>query len=172
MKIHQDKEDTTTVSGVFKDENQATNVIAALEARGVPDEDISVVMSDSTHRDYFNFKTQSKMPEGAAVGASSGGAIGGILAGLTTVGTLAIPGLNIVAVGPIVALAAGVGAGGTLGGVTGALIGLGFKEREAKLFQEQIKSGGILIAARVSKDLKSEAKKVFENNQVEDLMVA
>ena len=38
------------------------------------------------------------------------------------------------AAGPVVATLAGLGAGAAAGGVTGALIGLGFPEHEAKTF--------------------------------------
>ena len=46
---------------------------------------------------------------------------------------LAIPGVGpFIAAGPVMATFAGMGAGGAIGGTTGALIGLGIPEYQAK----------------------------------------
>ena len=41
---------------------------------------------------------------------------------------------------------AGMGVGGAVGGVTGALIGLGIPEYEAKRYEGRIKEGGVLLS--------------------------
>jgi hypothetical protein len=75
----------------------------------------------------------TKAPEGTAVGVITGGVIGGNLGLLACVGLLAIPGPRpFIAAGPNIAGLAGLGIGGAVGGVTGALIGLGIPEFEAK----------------------------------------
>jgi hypothetical protein len=64
------------------------------------------------------------------------------------IGALAIPGLGpFVAAGPIMAGLAGLGVGGAVGGVTGALIGMGSPEFEAKRYEDRLKDGGILLSA-------------------------
>jgi hypothetical protein len=40
----------------------------------------------------------------------------------------------------------GIGVGGAVGGLTGALIGLGIPEYEAKRYEGRIKRGGILLS--------------------------
>jgi hypothetical protein len=91
-----------------------------------------------------------------------GGALGAIAAGLVATGVLAVPGLALVAAGPIVATLAGLGAGAAAGGVTGALIGLGIPEHEARFFNEQIEHGGILIGVYTHDDRAGQARRVLE----------
>jgi hypothetical protein len=50
------------------------------------------------------------------------------------------------AAGPIIAGLAGLGVGGAVGGVTGALIGLGIPEFEAKRYEGHLQKGGILLS--------------------------
>jgi len=50
----------------------------------------------------------------------------------------------------------GAAAGATLGGVTGALVGLGIPEVEAKLYEGRVNGGNLLIAVHVET---AEAKK-------------
>lgn len=54
-----------------------------------------------------------------------------------------------VAAGPIMSALAGVGMGGAVGGLSGALVGLGFPEYEAKRYEEFIHDGGILLSVHV-----------------------
>jgi len=62
-------------------------------------------------------------------------------------GALAIPGVGpLIAAGPIMATLAGVGVGGAIGGITGALVGMGIPEYEAKRMRPYQK-GGILLRA-------------------------
>ncbi|MGH9575615.1 MAG: hypothetical protein ACRD40_19060 [Candidatus Acidiferrales bacterium] len=39
-----------------------------------------------------------------------------------------------------------MGVGGTIGGVTGALVGLGIPEYEAKTYERRLRRGGILLS--------------------------
>src|SRR5487761_1277247 len=91
----------------------------------------------------------TKAPEGATVGASTGAVIGGTLGLLAGIGALAIPGVGpLIAAGPIMAALAGIGGGGAVGGFTGALIGMGIPEYEAKKYEGRLKKGGILFNGR------------------------
>jgi hypothetical protein len=70
-----------------------------------------------------------------------------LLGWIIGIGALAVPGLGpFIAAGPIMAALAGVGVGGTIGGITGALIGLGIPEYEAKRYEGRVKDGGILLS--------------------------
>ena len=88
---------------------------------------------------------------------------------LVGIGALAIPGLGpFIAAGPI--MAAGAGVGGAVGGVTGALVGMGIPEYEAKRYEGRIKNGGILLSAHSdSSDWTSKAKTILERTGAEDI---
>ena len=60
--------------------------------------------------------------------------------------------------------------GAAVGGLTGALIGLGIPEIEAKLYEGKIRGGNIFIAAHVEDDAKeAKAKDLFERNGAHDI---
>jgi hypothetical protein len=87
------------------------------------------------------------------------------------IGALAIPGLGpFIAAGPIVAALAGIGAGSLVGGVTGALIGLGIPEYEAKRYEGRVRKGGILVSVHCD-DAKwtAAAKKIMERTGAMDV---
>jgi hypothetical protein len=59
--------------------------------------------NNASTRDFAH-KKETKMPEGATVGAGTGGAIGGTIGLLAGIGALTIPGLGpFIAAGPIMA---------------------------------------------------------------------
>jgi hypothetical protein len=50
------------------------------------------------------------------------------------------------AAGPILGMLGGLGVGVTLGGLTGALVGAGVPEYEAKRYEGRLRKGGILLS--------------------------
>lgn len=155
-----------TVTATFKTYNAAQHALLGLEANGFNEKQISVLVADKSNGQSFNIEEASKVPEGAAVGGVAGGIIGAIAAGLTTVGSLVVPGVGILAVGPIVAAFAGGAAGASTGGLIGALVGLGLPEHEAKRYEGELKEGAVLVA--VEADSKERAKFVKELFEGED----
>jgi uncharacterized protein YjbJ (UPF0337 family) len=138
------------VTGTFSDRNSAERAYNSMLDRGYSEKDINLLMSDDTRKKHFsdtaNTELGSKAMEGAGAGAAIGGVTGGILAAIAAIGTTAIfPGLGIVVAGPLLAGLAGAGAGGATGGVIGALIGSGIPEDRAKLYDADIKNGGIVM---------------------------
>jgi uncharacterized protein YjbJ (UPF0337 family) len=138
------------VTGTFRDRDSAERAYTSLTGRGYSQDDVNLLMSDETRKKYFDDDVTSDLGGKAMKGAGAGGAIGGtlgaILAALAAVGTsIAIPGLGIVIAGPIAAALAGAGAGGLTGGVIGALVGAGIPEDRAKLYDEDIRKGGIVM---------------------------
>lgn len=151
------------VSAVFDNRLAAAAAADALIAAGFGQADISILMSDKTQGREFNVEVNSKAPEGATVGATAGGLLGAVAATLVAVGILIIPGLNLVAAGPVVAAFAGAGAGGALGGLLGGLAGMGMPEHEAKLMAERLAQGGILVGVIAHEDRANLAKEVLSN---------
>lgn len=151
------------ITGVFHSRSRAEQAVDELMRLGFSRDDISLLMSDTTRGREFGLKESSKAPEGAATGATIGGVLGAVAAGLVALGTITIPGLQLVAVGPLVATLAGLGAGAAAGGFAGALIGLGVPEHEAKFYQEEITRGGILVGVFAHSDRIKLAKEVMES---------
>lgn len=155
------------VTGLFKTRSGAERAVDKLVNDGFPREDISLLMSDATRGREFALQMATKAPEGAATGATVGGALGAIAAGLVVLGVIAIPGLVIVAAGPVIATLAGLGAGAAAGGLAGALIGLGIPEHEAKFYNEAIEKGGILLGVYAHDDRAGHARKILEASEAE-----
>lgn len=152
----------TLVTGLFKSRADAERAVEDLLHYGFTRDDISLLMSDATRGREFAMQMATKAPEGAAAGATIGGVLGAIAAGLVALGIVAVPGVGLVAAGPIVATLAGLGAGAAAGGLTGALIGLGIPEHEAKFFHEEIERGGILVGVYAHDDRAPHARKILE----------
>src|ERR1700691_351152 len=127
---------------------------------GFPASDISVLMPESLGGPKaMGTEKATKAPEGAALG---------VLAG---VGLLAIPGLGpFIAAGPIMAGLAGLGVGGAVGGVTGAFVGMGIPEFEAKRYEGRAQEGRILLSVHCdTSDEIKRCKEVLKVTGAEDI---
>lgn len=136
-----------TVSGLFNNFEAAREAVIALEAAGIPGDDISLLANNvgegietAPHGDLDNTAA------GAGMGAAVGGA-GGLLAGL---GLLAIPGIGpVVGAGWLAATAVGAALGGVTGGMLGALTDAGVSADDAHVYAEGVRRGGAVVSARV-----------------------
>jgi hypothetical protein len=137
---------------LFYDKDTAEKAYQEAIDQGYSDKDISVLMSEDSRKKYYDSVLVEKVPgndavEGAGVGGMIGAAVGGTLGALAALGTsLVIPGLGLIIAGPIAAGLAGAGAGGLSGGLIGALVGWGIPEDKARIYEDGIKSGGIVLA--------------------------
>jgi hypothetical protein len=157
------------VSGIFPSRASAEHAVDELVAAGFSENDVSLLMSDTTRGREFVVHKGTKTPEAAATGATVGGVIGAIAAGLAAVGTLVVPGLSLVAAGPIVAALAGLGAGAAAGGLTGALVGMGIPEHEAKFAHKEIEKGGILVGVYTHDDRAKIARQILDSSGAEHI---
>lgn len=157
--------------GLYRTQAQVEEAVNALQAAGFRNADVSVLLPENVGSKDLGHEKHTKAPEGATAGAASGAIIGGALGWLVGIGALAIPGIGpFVAAGPIVAALAGVGAVGTLGGITGALVGAGLPEYEAKRYEGRIKRGGILVSVHCDNhDWVKRAKDILEKTGAEDI---
>ena len=65
---------------------------------------------------------------------------------------------------------AGLGVGGAVGGLTGALIGMGIPEFEAKRYESRLQKGGILLSVHCdTSDEINRAKEVLKATGAEDV---
>ncbi|WP_412063376.1 hypothetical protein [Rubrivirga sp. IMCC45206] len=143
--------DRPLYTGTYRDPASANNAYASLRDRGYTKDDIHVVMSDDTWERYnrdvaeVEIEQGSKAAEGAGVGAAVGGTAGGVLGAIVGVGgAVLIPGIGAIA-GPIAGALLGAGAGGAGGSLLGALIGAGIPEDQAKVYEKDVKDGGIVM---------------------------
>ena len=165
------------VTGTFRDRASAERAYESVTGRGYSHDDVNLLMSDQTRDKHFSADATndtdlgSKAMEGAGAGGAIGGTVGAILAALAAVGTsIAIPGLGLVIAGPIAAALAGAGAGGLTGGVIGALVGAGIPEDRAKLYESDIKGGGIVMGVNPRTDEDAEYfEREWKNHKGENI---
>lgn len=146
--------DTTTI-GVFEDRPHAEAAIDELRALGIADTDISYIYTVSDGETVV--ESHNEAGSGAAAGATTGAVLGAI-AGLAVANGL-LPGFgSLFVAGPLAAAlgltgaaattAAGAMTGLAAGGLVGALAGLGVRDEDARIYEERVKRGGILVTAK------------------------
>jgi hypothetical protein len=91
--------------------------------------------------------------------------LGALLAGLTMVGAVVIPGAQLLVVGPLVSLLTGAGAGAALGGLAGALSAAGISAVEARKYEDEIKAGKAVIIAHTKNDAQTLAARAVLLNE-------
>ena len=161
----------TAVCGIYSSHDDLGAGLTALRNSGFRTTDISLLVPENLGNKDLAHEKSSKSPEGAAAGAASGAILGGAIGWLVGIGSLAIPGLGpLIAAGPIVAALAGVGAGATALGCTGALIGLGIPEYEAKRYEGRVRSGGLLVSVHCdNSDWDKLARVILERTGAQDI---
>jgi len=160
-----------SVFGIYPDQLGAEDAVDTLREAGFRNTDISVLFPDNQGTKDFAHEKHTKAPEGAVAGGASGAVIGGALGWLAGIGALAIPGIGpFIAAGPIMAMLGGIGVGSTVGGLTGALVGAGIPEYEAKRYEGRIRHGGILLSVHCDdEDWVKRAKNVLHQTGAEDI---
>jgi hypothetical protein len=133
---------------MFRTREDAERAYSSACDRGYSERDVSVLMTEDTRNRLYppgdRTKLGSKAAEGAGIGGVAGAGLGALLAGLAAVG-IAVPGLPIIAMGPLAAALTGGAAGGTLGAIVGGLVGSGIPEERAKLYEKGVREGGIVF---------------------------
>lgn len=170
------------VLGIFATRDTADDAIDDLKDAGYDPKDISIVMRDSEGAQQVETGDGSNITGGAASGAVTGGVIGGLAGLLIGIGAIAIPGVGAFLVGgPLAAAlgltgaaattATGAATGALAGGLLGALMGLGIPENEARVYEERINKGAILVAVPAEPRDKGDAKAILTDNGAEQIKV-
>jgi hypothetical protein len=165
---------TTSVFCIAKSDRHAVSIVQHLKLAGFKESDVSVLFSDQSGPRDLAHEKSTKAPEGATAGVATGAVLGGALGWMVGIGALAIPGVGpLIAAGPIMAALSGAAVVGTFGGVTGALMGLGAPEYEAKQYEGKLKAGNVLLSIHThSSDEASRAIKILEEEKAEDISSA
>lgn len=164
------KRGNKVVIGILDSRPELERAIEALKADGFRNEDVSVLMPQ--HDPTFGHEKATKAPEATVVGTGTGALIGGTLGWLVGLGAIAIaPALApLIAAGPIMSALSGAAIGGALGGFSGALVGFGIPEYEAKRYETFVKEGGILLSVHVDdNDWARKAKDLLERVGAHDI---
>lgn len=160
------------VLGVFADRVDADNAFDDLKAADVDVKEISVVTRQNEGSTVINTGDEANP---VAEGVATGGIIGGLAGLLIGVGAIAIPGIGAVLIGgPLAAAlgltgaaattAAGAVTGAVAGGLIGALVGLGIPEEDARLYEDRVRAGGVLLAVPATTDTEADVRSILEDN--------
>jgi hypothetical protein len=140
------------ITRTYDDYSDARNAVEAVKKLGVSSDAISVVAA----RDHVEGARNGDADDvsSTGTGAGVGGALGGGAGLLAGLGMMAIPGVGpIVAAGWLAATAAGAAvgaaAGAAAGGLVDAMTDSGVPERDAHLYAEAVRRGGVLVSVRV-----------------------
>jgi hypothetical protein len=163
------------IISVFSERDDAEDAIEELKTAGYDPKDISIMMKNNTEQRDLADSTGSNVAGGAVTGATTGGVIGAIAGLLIGVGAIAIPGLGAILIGGPLAAAlgltgaaattvSGAATGALAGGLLGALMGLGIPEEDARVYEERVNQGAILVAIPVRENRESEARDILEEN--------
>ena len=162
---------STSVYCITSSKVKAESILNQLRRAGFSSDAISVLFSDTSGSHDFVHERSTKAPEGVTAGGVAGLGAGAILGWLAGIGTLAIPGVGpFIAAGPIMAALGGAAIGGAAGGITGALVGVGIPEYEAKRYEGKVKAGNILISVHAvdSRDI-DRATNIFKRGAAQDI---
>jgi uncharacterized membrane protein len=154
------------IAGVFKSQYDANQTLSQLLEEGFNKDNISLIMSDATKGKIFAEVPEStSVAQGSTAGALWGGAIGVLIAGLTAVGSITVPGVGLLVAGPIVAILSGAGVGAAVGGVSGALISYGFSVDEANRYEEEIRLGkAVVVVHTTDEDASKVARRILREH--------
>ena len=156
-----------TIVGIFDDYSSAEKAAFEIKQNGFKTNDISILAKDSDHFDNSttnsadtSFTNTSQINDNISDGVVTGTVLGGLAGLLIGVGTVAIPGLGIIAAaGPIVGLLSGA----VTGGVVGGLVDLGVPEDDSIQYESDIKKGKILLSMYCSNENISKVTDILKN---------
>jgi uncharacterized protein (TIGR02271 family) len=139
----------STVVGVFSDRRRAQQAVEELRRVGFREDQIGVVAREggTTVEGIATTEQGSKWEEGAATGAIAGAGVGGLWALGIAAGLLPAIG-PVIAGGLLASVLASAAGGAAVASIVGALLGLGIPEDEAEYYEEEFKSGRILVTVK------------------------
>jgi hypothetical protein len=163
------------VLGVFSTRENADAAVAELKDSGYDPKRISIVMKNNEGTVVNNAAGGSSVAEGTATGIATGGVIGALAGLLVGIGAITVPGVGALLIGGPIAVALGLSGaaattvsgavtGALAGGLLGALMGLGIPEEDARVYEQRIEAGGILVAVPAQIGESADAKDILSSN--------
>ena len=157
-----------TVAAVFDNRDYAENAARQIKERGLRTEDISIIAKegnndqpDGVQQNNANFMGKRNINDNVSDGVMTGGVLGGLAGLLIGAGSMAIPGLGIIAAaGPITGLISGA----VTGGIVGGLVDLGIPENKSKQYETDVKSGKILFTMKTDDEKIDQVASILRTN--------
>lgn len=154
------------ITGLFDSESAAENAVALLKQIGYGQNEITIIMKDRARAEEIATDSGAKTMAGVGAGAAIGGTLGAVLMGLLAVGSVTIPGVGLIAAGPLAAMLAGAGAGGLAGSLVGWLVGAGVPEDVAPYYERGLKAGGVVVAVATHPGDESRVQQILRGGAV------
>lgn len=154
------------ITGLFDTEAAAENAVTQLRQMGYGQNEISIIMKDQGAARELAVDSGARTMESVGTGAAIGGTIGAVLAGLFAVGSVVLPGVGLLAAGPLAAMFAGAGAGGLAGSLIGWLVGAGIPEDVAPYYERGLAAGGVVVAVSAHSGDEARVREVLQGGAV------
>lgn len=163
---------TKTVVGLFNDSKKAGDAAADLKTKGYTNE-ISILAYDEKYAEPENYEIKKDVGTGTGTGVVAGtvtGALAGIFSGITSV---IVPGLGFLVGGPLIAAlgVAGGSVGAIGGGLLGALVDWGIQEPTAKLYEQSIMKGQVLVGVSTQDNTTDEVSSILSAHGANEISV-
>jgi hypothetical protein len=155
----------TLISALFRDRNSAERAYREARELGYADDEINVLLSEETKQRSFGGPRSTDFAHKAAestentetladdLGGPPGATAGTVAPALAALGTLLlVPGLGILAAGPVAVALTAAGAVGVTGGLIGALTNWGIPKSRVERYERGIREGGIVIAVQADSE--------------------
>lgn len=164
-----------TVVAIFRDRDSAEGAARQIKEQGLKTEDISIVARHEGGDDKRVTATMNAgdrsvgdrpVNDNISDGIVTGGILGGLAGLLIGAGSMAVPGLGIIAAaGPITGLLSGAATGGIVGG----LIDLGIPEEKGQAYERDIRAGKIFFSMKADENKLDSIVSILRNNGAESV---
>lgn len=142
-----------TIVGIFDSNEGAESATNRIKDSGLKTDEISIVRKENVENEEGH--------DNISRGTVTGGGIGGVAGLLLGMGTIAVPGLGVLAAaGPIAGALAGV----VTGGVVGSLVDLGIPEDAGTKYEDEIIGGAILWSMSVNENNGGAVSKILKES--------
>lgn len=161
------------IFGLFTDSEAAGKAVAELKQMDYTD-DISIVAQRDDEDTPDTHQIKEDPTEGTVAGAAVGGLTGALAGIIAALSTVAVPGVGIFVVGgPLLATwgITGGAIGALTGGLVGALVDLGIPEETAKLYEDRIKQGEVLVSVRAENESAEKIQQTMINHGAQESII-
>ena len=154
------------ITGLFDNEAAAETAVSQLKQIGYQENEINIIMKDRNAAADVAHETGTRTMSDVGTGSVIGGVIGGILGLILAAGTIAIPGVGLIAAGPLAAMWAGAGIGGVAGGLIGWLTSLGVPEEYAPYYERGLNEGGVVVVVSAHPGDEARVQQILQGGAV------
>lgn len=150
----------TTTGAIFETRDAAVRAVEELQRANFSNSEIGIVGRDAeTGKVHKEAADETEAEEGGVAGAAIGAGVGALVGLGVLSGAIPVIGPAIAA-GTLGVILSNAGAGAAVAGLTGAMIGMGIPENDAREYETELKSGRTLVTV-TSDDRQAEARRIL-----------